>query len=140
MSVSPSFATTPVVGSATIIAADNAYTNPSSNVYSLLTGATNGTRVDRIVVSSCGNGSAPSAANVLRFWIKISSVNYLYISYGMTGLNGAGTFPTLVAAGFHVEIPTNNLVLPSGYILGVTIGTHAGANDDFAVLAYGADL
>jgi hypothetical protein len=135
MATSPAFATTPRIGLAKIIEADTAIDNPSTNVYTVLTAGSSGTRVDRILLRHNGDTAAPSVASVLRLWIHDGTSNRLYKSFALVA-----STPTNTAAGYETEIGTPNLVLPTTYSLRATMSINTAVKDYYTVTALGADL
>jgi hypothetical protein len=105
---SPLFTLTPHVGHSLIQGA-NTNRDGTGTVYTLLTGATNGTRIEYIRVVAVGtvtNGA-------VRIYINTGSAAFLWKEIIVTA-----TTPSVTQEVFNAEyVPTKPLILPSGFIL-----------------------
>ena len=130
MAAAPSFIGTPQIGSAAISTANTDRTGTTGTVGTLLTGAANGTRVNRVTIVATGS---TTAGNV-RLYVNSGSSgnNRLIYDVPVTAITAAaGTQEFTAVVNF-----TDGLVLPSGYKL--EAATHIA--ETFHVVAYGGDL
>lgn len=97
------FAITPRIGAVSIATADSSYTSPT-NVGTLITGVTAGTRVAEIVVKC----AATSAAAVVRFFLYDGTTYYLFDEVTVAAATGSSTVLQT-----RVSTTYSNLVLPS---------------------------
>lgn len=128
MATSPAFAVTPRVGTVSIATAESSYTAPT-NVGTLLTGASTGTRIAEIVVKM----AASSAAAIVRVFLFDGTTYWLFdeISVAAVASPGASTVTTRVSTTY------GNLVLPSAsWSVRVTTSVSQATH----VTALGADL
>ena len=103
MATSPSFAVTPRIGAVSIATADSSYTAPS-NVGTLITGASTGTRIAEIVVKC----AATSAAAILRIFLYDGTTYWLFDEITVAAATGSSTVQQT-----RVSTTYNNLILPS---------------------------
>jgi hypothetical protein len=131
LNTSPIFSAAPVIGWATITAANTA-TDGTGTVATIFTAdATNGGRVERIKVRALGT----NVATVIRFFINNGSTN-------ATAANNTLFYEATIAAttGSQTSALADNefilgLALPAGYKIIATIGTAVAAG--LAVTAVG---
>lgn len=133
MATSPSFAVTPRIGAVSVATADSSYTAPT-NVGTLLTGASTGTRVSEVVVKC----AATSASAIVRSFLYDSTANagsgvyYLFDEVNIAAATGSATVQQT-----RVSTVYNNLILPSNtWSLRVTTSVSQATH----VTAFGADL
>ena len=127
MAASPAFAVTPRVGAVSIATADSSYTAPS-NVGTVLTGVSTGTKINEVVVKS----AATSAAAVVRLWLYDSTTYWLLDEIQVSAVTGSSTL-----AQNRVSVTYSNLVLPSAsWSLRATTSVAQTTH----VIALGADL
>jgi hypothetical protein len=127
MATSPVFAVTPRIGSVSIATADSSYTAPT-NVGTLITGASTGTRISEIVVKN----AATSAAAVVRIFLYDSSTYWLFDEVTIVAATGSSTVQQS-----RVSTVYNNLILPSAsWSVRVTTSVSQATH----VTAFGADL
>jgi len=103
MATSPAFAVTPRIGAVSIATADSSYTAPS-NVGTLITGASTGTRIAEIVVKC----AATSAAAIVRIFLYDGSTYWLLDEVTVAAATGSSTVQQT-----RVSTTYNNLILPS---------------------------
>ena len=129
MATSPAFAVTPRIGAVSIATADSSYTAPT-NVGTLITGASSGTRIAELVVKS----AATSAAAVVRVFLYDASTTtyWLYDEITVAAATGSSTVQQT-----RVSNTYNNLILPSSS-WSVRVTTSVAQTTH--VTAYGADL
>jgi hypothetical protein len=128
MATSPAFAVTPRIGAVSIATADSSYTSPS-NVGTLITGASTGTRIAEIVVKC----AATSAAAIVRIFLYDGSSTYwLFDEVTVAAATGSST-----VAQNRVSTTYNNLILPSAS-WSVRVTTSIAQTTH--VTAFGADL
>jgi hypothetical protein len=125
----PLFTITPVIGIQTISTANTAR-DGSGTIATLLTGGTYGTRVSRIVIWS----TATNANNVIRLFLKPGGGSFtLWKEILAPATTGSVTVLEFTST---VELLGERaLILPSGYILGVS--THVA--EPYTVTAEGGD-
>lgn len=103
MATSPAFAVTPRIGAVSIATADSSYTAPS-NVGTLITGASTGTRIAEIVVKN----AATSSAAIVRIFLYDGSTYWLFDEVTVAAATGSSTVQQT-----RVSTTYNNLILPS---------------------------
>jgi hypothetical protein len=103
MATSPQFAVTPRIGAVSIATADASYTAPT-NVGTLITGASTGTRIAEIVVKN----AATSAAAIVRVFLYDGSTHWLFDEVTVAAATGSATVQQT-----RVSTTYNNLILPS---------------------------
>jgi hypothetical protein len=118
-------------------AADTALDNPATNYFTVITGVATGTRLDRVIIKLIGVIGTASSANVVRLWWNDGTNKRL-----LKEINFATATPTATAGGPEVQVHfPEGLTLPSvNDSLGATVHTRIGAQDDYLVHAFGADL
>jgi hypothetical protein len=127
MAASPVFAVTPRVSSISIATADSSYTSPT-NVGTLITGASTGTRVAEIVVKC----AATSAAAIVRIFLYDGTTYFLFDEVTIAAATGSSTVQQT-----RVSTTYNNLILPSAS-WSVRVTTSIAQTTH--VVALGADL
>ena len=127
MATSPVFAVTPRIGAVSIATADSSYTAPT-NVGTLITGASTGTRISEIVVKN----AATSAAAIVRIFLYDGSTYWLFDEVTVSAATGSSTVQQN-----RVSTPYNNLILPSAS-WSVRVTTSVAQTTH--VTAFGADL
>jgi hypothetical protein len=127
MATSPVFAVTPRIGAVSISTADSSYTAPT-NVGTLITGASTGTRISEIVVKN----AATSLAAIVRIFLYDGSTYWLYDEVTITAATGSSTVQQSRTSTVY-----NNLILPSAsWSIRVTTSVSQATH----VTALGADL
>jgi hypothetical protein len=127
MAISPAFAVTPRIGAVSVATADSSYTSPT-NVGTLITGASTGTRIAEIVVKS----AATSAAAIVRIFLYDGTNYWLFDEVVVSAATGSST-----VAQNRVSTTYNNLILPSAS-WSVRVATSVAQTTH--VTAFGADL
>jgi hypothetical protein len=127
MATSPQFAVTPRIGAVSIATADASYTAPT-NVGTLITGASTGTRIAEIVVKN----AATSAAAIVRIFLYDGSTYWLFDEVTVAAATGSSTVQQS-----RVSTTYNNLILPSSS-WSVRVTTSVAQTTH--VTAFGADL
>jgi len=127
MATNPSFAATPRIGAVSIATADSSYTAPS-NVGTVLTGVSTGTKINEVVVKS----AATSAAAVVRLWLYDGTTYWLFDEITIAAVTGSSTL-----AQNRVSTTYSNLVLPSG---SWSLRATTSVSQTTHVIALGADL
>lgn len=127
MATSPSFAVTPRIGNVSIATAEASYTAPT-NVGTLITGASTGTRIAEIVVKM----AATSAAAIVRVLLYDGTTYYMLDELTVPAATASATVQTA-----RVSTTYNNLILPSAsWSIRVTTSVAQTTH----VTAFGADL
>jgi len=127
MAASPVFAVTPRVAAVSIATADSSYTAPT-NVGTLITGASTGTKINEIVVKN----AAISAAAIVRIFLYDGSTYWLFDEITVAAATGSSTVQQS-----RVSTLYNNLILPSAsWSVRVTTSVAQATH----VTALGADL
>ena len=132
MALNPSFAATPRIGSVALSSsADTSYTAPT-NVVTVITGVTAGTRIGEVTVQMTGT---VSAATMVRLWLFDSTGSGTYYLFDEIPIAAATGSQSVRQT--RVSTSYANLVLPgSNWSLRATVHTvNAGV-----VMAFGADL
>jgi len=127
MATSPAFAATPRIGSVSIATADSSYTAPT-NVGTLLTGGSGGTRIAEIVVKC----AATSAAAIVRIFLYDGTTYWLFDEVTIAAATGSSTVQQT-----RVSTSYNNLILPSS---SWSIRVTTSVSQTTHVTALGADL
>ena len=127
MATSPSFATTPRIGSVSVATADSSYTAPT-NVGTLITGVAAGTKINEIVVKC----AATSAAAIVRVFLYDGSTYWLFDEITVAAATGSATVQQT-----RVSTTYNNLVLPSN---SWSVRVTTSVSQTTHVTALGADL
>lgn len=128
MATSPAFAVTPRMSAVSIATAESSLTAPT-NVGTLITGVTAGTRVSEIVVKM----AAASSAAIVRVFLYDGTTYWLFdeISVAAVASPGASTATTRVSTSY------SNLVLPSS---SWSVRVTTSVSQTTHVTALGADL
>jgi hypothetical protein len=127
MAASPVFAVTPRIGAVSIATADSSYTAPT-NVGTLITGASTGTRISEIIVKN----AATSAAAIVRVFLYDGSTYWLFDEVTVAAATGSATVQQS-----RVSTLYTNLILPSAsWSVRVTTSVAQATH----VTALGADL
>jgi hypothetical protein len=128
---SPIFSLTPKVGMATISTA-NTNRDGTGTLGTIVTGGTNGTRVDGIVVQATGT---TTAGMVRLFVFDGASTTQMIDEVPVSAVTPSGTTQAFRVTRRSPDPQTPLLVLPQGYIL--KAGTHNA--ESFSVVALGGD-
>jgi len=137
MAATASFAGTPALGAAQPTTA-NTNRDGTGTLSSIVTGAANGTRVDRVEVMHAGPSGSASSNNVLRLFLYDGVNTWLFRELALTAQT-----PSATVAGFQYtfSFPAEHpLVLKSGWILKCAPHTYAGAQDKYNWVAIGGDI
>lgn len=127
MAASPVFAVTPRMTAVSIATADSSYTAPT-NVGTLITGASTGTRVSEIVVKC----AATSAAAIVRIFLYDGSTYWHFDEVTIAAATGSATVQQT-----RVSTTYNNLILPSA---SWSVRVTTSVSQTTHVTALGADL
>jgi hypothetical protein len=128
MATQPAFATVPKIGAVNVATADSTYTGTPTNVGTVITGGSGGTRIAEVVVKC----AATSAAAVVRLWLFNGTTYTLFDEIVVAAATGSAT-----VAQTRVSTLYSNLVLPSSaWSLRATTSVSQSTN----VIALGADL
>lgn len=127
MATSPQFAVTPRIGSVSISTADSSYTAPT-NVGTLITGASNGTRIAEIVVKM----AATSAAAIVRIFLYDGTTYRHFDEITVAAATGSSTVQQT-----RVSTTYDNLTLPSA---SWSVRVTTSVSQTTHVTALGADL
>ena len=127
MASSPVFAVTPRIGNVSIATAEASYTAPT-NVGTLITGASTGTRVSEIVVKC----AATSAAAIVRIFLYDGSTYWHFDEVTIAAATGSATVQQT-----RVSTTYNNLILPSA---SWSVRVTTSVSQTTHVTALGADL
>ncbi len=127
MATSPVFAVAPRIGAVSIATAESSYTAPT-NVGTLISGASTGTRIAEIVVKC----AATSAAAIVRIFLYDGTTYWLFDEVTVAAATGSATVQQT-----RVSTTYNNLILPSAaWSVRVTTSVAQATH----VTAFGADL
>jgi hypothetical protein len=127
MASNPVFAVTPRIGAVSVATADSSYTAPT-NVGTVLTGASTGTRIAEIVVKC----AATSAAAIVRIFLYDGTTYWLFDEVTVAAATGSSTVQQT-----RISTTYNNLILPSAS-WSVRVTTSIAQTTH--VTAFGADL
>jgi hypothetical protein len=128
---SPIFTLTPVFGQARISTA-NTNRDGTGTLGSVLTGGTDGTRVDRIIITA----TATTTAGMVRLFIDASGSVRAWREVPVTAITPSATVAAFTATILTPEAQSPLLVLPPNYIL--KAGTHNA--ESFDVVAQGGNF
>jgi hypothetical protein len=126
MAAAPSFAATVRVSAANIATADTSRTAPTE-VGTVFTAGSGGSRIDEVNIISTGT----TTAGVVRLWVYTGSTYYLLSETLVTAIT-----PSSSVAVFSSISTYNNLMLPSGHSLRATTNN----SESFNVIAFGGDF
>jgi len=125
MATSPIFASTPVLGFASVTAA-NTNRDGTGTIVDIVTSGSSGTRIDEIVLQATGN----PADSTVTIYIHDGSSYRLFDEFDIGDPAAAST----TLAGYRASRSYTNLVLPTGYKLAaaITVALTSGAINVFA--------
>ena len=126
MAATPSYASTPRFGRATISTADASLTSPSS-VGAVLTAVAAGTLIERVLVQATGT----TTQGVVRLFVY-DGTNYSLIKE----VEVYAVIPSSTVPAFAVQLDMDGIVLPNGHGLRATTSK----SESFVVTAFGSDL
>lgn len=133
----PIFVGTPAMGFARLTGANTARDGSGTNIATLYTAATNGSRIDRITFTSAQATAAASSNMVGRVFVTdTAGANPRLRSEVAIATVTASN--TAIGATQTINF-TGGLILKSGQILQVSISVYAGAQDQMDVIAEGGD-
>lgn len=126
MATTPSFAATPRFSAAAISTADTSRTAPT-NVGTVFTAGSSGSRIDEVWITATGT----STANIVRLFVYTGTTYYLLEEVPITAIT-----PSQSVSSFTTTLTFNTLVLPSGHSLRATTD----AAESYHVIAFGGDF
>ena len=126
MAAAPSFAATVRASAANIATADTSRTAPT-NVGTVFTAGSSGSRIDEVTIISTGT----TTAGTVRLWVHTGSAYYLLSETLVPAIT-----PSTTLAVFSSTSTYNNLMLPSGHSLRATTNN----SESFNVIAFGGDF
>lgn len=126
MATTPNFASTVRCSSVSISTADTSRTAPT-NVGTLFTAGSNGSRIDEIDITAAGT----STANVVRIFVYNGTTYFLLQEVLITAIT-----PSASISSFSTAITFNSLVIPSGHSIRVTTNNA----ETYHVTAFGGDF
>jgi len=127
----PIFTLTPHISSARIATA-NTNRDGTGTLGAVITGTTNGTRVDRILITATGT----TTAGMVRIFIDDGTNVRFWQEVSVTAITASGTVKSFTATISSPDSTAPLLVLPSSYVL------RAGTNnaEQFDVIAFAGDF
>lgn len=138
MASTSNYAATPKVGSANITAALGGTRTTPTGTSTLFTAGAGGSLVTRAIVQLIGDTGGAAANNVAAFYLFDGATHYLFQEIELAW-NAFGA-PSGSNQAERVEIPFNDLVLPSGWSVRAGIRVRASAVDDHAITVLGGDF
>ena len=126
MATTPNFASTVKSWAVSIGTADTSRTAPT-NVGTLATAGSNGSRIDELTITAAGT----STANVVRIFLFNGTTYFLYQEVLITGIT-----PSASATSFTTTLTFNSFVIPSGWSVRVTTNNA----ETYHVSAFGGDF
>jgi hypothetical protein len=126
MAIAPNFAATPRVGAVLISTADTSRSAPT-NVGTVLTAGSSGSRIDEINVVAMGT----TTANVVRLFLFDGTNYFLMQEVLIAPLTPSVTAPVVTYISTY-----SNLMLPNGWSLRATTNNA----ESYEVLAFGGDF
>lgn len=138
MATTPSFASTPVAGSGTVLTASTVTTGLPSNTVSIFTANTNGGRVDEIDIC----GLATTVANKVQIWLYNPNLGTDTLRYSLIKeVAIPATTVSTTAAAYQNTITFNNLLLPAGATASQIVATvTVTESTGFRVTAFGGSF
>lgn len=138
INTSPVFGRIPKLGVVTLTAANTAR-DGSGTIATLVAGAADGTRIDKVTFISAQATAAASATNTMRVWRSIDTGTtwYLYQEALETGVTASNT---AIGATTVFSFPDGIFLKDATHLIGVTMSIRAGAQDDHDVIAEGSDF
>ena len=127
MATTPQFASTVRCAVGALATADTARTGTPTNVVTIFTAGSSGSRIDEVNITATGT----STSNVVRLWIYTGTTYYLFEEVIVTA-----TTPSVTQAVFSTTLTYNNFMLPSGYSLRATTNNSEG----YALTVFGGDF
>lgn len=114
MAAQPQFTSTPQIGAATL-ATPNPNRDGSGSLTTLLTAATNGSRVDRVTIKATG----PTTAGMIRLFVHNGQGGFLVTEVPVPAMTPSGALPSFEQV---IDFNTGDtsqfgLVLPPGHSL-----------------------
>lgn len=134
MAQNPQFVSSPIIGLLKLTAANTAR-DGTGTLEPLLTGSTNGTRVDRVTFISSQSAATANSAMVGRIFISdTGGTNFkLYQEVALAAVTASNT-----AIGQRQQMNfLGGLILKSGMVLSCSKSINAGGQDWFDVIAEG---
>jgi hypothetical protein len=132
----PNLATTPrqvtTLSSTTPVTTLSAVSIPTTGVVAIFTAAANGSRINQIRINQVTTTAAPGCLNIL---IGTSSTASLFDFYQYSAITLSATSQAI-----PIDIPYQQLVLPSTAVLYITDTANAAAAVHFAVTVLGGDF
>jgi hypothetical protein len=126
MANNPNFASTVRAAAVVISTAETSRTAPT-NVGTVFTAGSSGSRVDEININATGT----TTSGVVRLWLYDGTTYYLFQEILVTPIT-----PSTSIAVFSSTSTYNNLMLPSGWSVRATTNNA----ESFTVLAFGGDF
>lgn len=126
MATTPNFASTVRASGVVISTADTSRTAPT-NVGTVFTAGSSGSRVDEVNISATGT----TTVGVVRLFIYDGTTYYLLQEILVSAIT-----PSTTLAVFSYNVTFNNLMLPSGFSLRATTNNA----ESFSVIAFGGDF
>ena len=126
MATAPIFTDTPIIGIAQISTA-NATLNGTGTIGTVVTGSTDGTRVDEIQIKA----TVTTTAGMIRLYIYDGANTRLFYEIAVTAIT-----PSATVASFYASIAFSNLILPSTYELRASTEKA----ETFNIVAYGSNF
>lgn len=127
MALSPQFAATVRCATGALSTADTARTGTPTNVVTIFTAGSSGSRIDEVDVIATGT----TTSGVVRLWIYTGTTYFLLQEIMVSAIT-----PSTTQAVFSSINTYNNLMLPSGFSLRATTNN----SETFAVIAFGGDF
>lgn len=134
MAANPQYASTPLIGIATISTANTAL-NGTGVAPTVLTAGSAGSRIDSIEVQATG----ATTAGMVRFFIDNGTTSYLIAEVPVVACTPSASVPafstTITASGVSSVMPLP-LVIPSGYSLKASTEK----SESFNIIAFGGSF
>lgn len=137
MASTPVFVGSVICKQARLTAANTAR-DGSGTLTNVVTGSTNGTRIDRVTFISAQATAAANSAMVFRIFISdTTGANFrLFAEQAVAAVTASNT-----AVGARAQVVfMGGLFLESGQVLAVTKSVHAGAQDQVDVIVEGGNI
>lgn len=133
----PIFTLTPNTAFARAAAANTAR-DGSGVIITALTAGLNGTRVDRITITSAQATAALNSAMVARIFVS-NTIGTNFRLYREVALSAVTASTTVIGSTQTINI-AGGLIISSGQLIGVTISVYAGAQDQMDFVLEGGDF
>lgn len=134
MATSAQYTAIPKIGAATMTTGDTSRTSPT-NVSTVFTAGSSGSRIDKLILTATGN----TVATMARWWIHTGSTYYLLAEVPVSAITPSNTVSSFTTnLNSVVDYNILPIVIPSGYSIRATL--HDTTSGGINAIAYGGDF